>query len=67
MTLLFEQAYEDGRYGASKETGIDLGALSAEPVFSLEQVQDADFMPVGTVAAGTTKAVSEARSPDDRE
>jgi hypothetical protein len=65
-TLLFQEAYEDGRYGASKETGLDLSAFPAEPVFSLDQVRDPDFMPIGTRVAGRPKAVGEARDPADQ-
>ena len=48
LAALFQEAFEDGRYQASKETKLDLRIFPSEPVFSLEQVRDPDFMPVGS-------------------
>lgn len=47
LPKLFLEAYEDGRFEASKETKLDLDRFPAESPFSLAQVRDPDFVPPG--------------------
>lgn len=41
----FHDAYDDARFGAMKETGIDISRFPLEPPMSLEQALDADYLP----------------------
>lgn len=41
----FKESYEDARYSAMLETGLDLGAFPEQPPFTLAQALDADFLP----------------------
>jgi hypothetical protein len=40
-----QDAYEDARFGAMMETGLNLDAFPEEPPFTLAQTLDAEFLP----------------------